>query len=194
MKDHNLLPSPQLSHIPYSLLLFASHVSCCQLDVCCTVDAKSLGELIVRERPLFATMESRCRRPSSSSSLTAAWSSRVRLTSGAAPSVASPSYPTLCRVCPRCDLLPTVLIVTPWSKPDVLLYPTLVNAMKHVPRPYIAGSILLQYRLVYGCRHICLSLKIYIGSLEIICVILIIFSTRVLHIILMFVVPYLCCI
>jgi hypothetical protein len=33
MQDHGLLPPPQASHIPCSLLLFATPVTCCQLDV-----------------------------------------------------------------------------------------------------------------------------------------------------------------
>jgi hypothetical protein len=56
--------------------------------------------------PLFATLESRCHRPSSSSSLTVAWSSHVRLTSEAVPSVASPSYAAPRQVRSRRDLLP----------------------------------------------------------------------------------------
>jgi hypothetical protein len=64
-----------------------------------------------KSRPLFATLESRCHRPSSSSSLIVACSSRVRLTSEAVSSVASPSYVAPYRVRPRSDLLPVVLVV-----------------------------------------------------------------------------------
>jgi hypothetical protein len=81
-------------------------------------DAESLVELVVHVHPLFTTLESRCHRPSSSSSLTAVWSSHVRLTSEAVPSVASPSYVATRQVRSRRDLLPVVLVITTsWSKP-----------------------------------------------------------------------------
>jgi hypothetical protein len=64
-------------------------------------DVKSLAELVARVCPLFMTLESHCHRPSSSSSLTAAWSSRVRLTSEAVSSAAS-SYAAPRQVRPRC--------------------------------------------------------------------------------------------
>jgi hypothetical protein len=93
--------------------------------------AESLAELAVRVHPLFVTLESCCHRPSSSSSLTVAWSSHVRLMSEVVPSAASPSYVAPHQVRSRRDLLPVVLVVTtPWSKPDVLLCPANVPRYK----------------------------------------------------------------
>jgi hypothetical protein len=81
-------------------------------------DAESLVELAVHVHTLFATLESRCHRPSSLPSLTIVWSSHVRLTSEAVPSAASPSYVATRQVRSRRDLLPAVLVImTPWSKP-----------------------------------------------------------------------------
>jgi hypothetical protein len=100
-EPHPLLASPFC--IACSLLL-ARHAPSIR-------DAESLAELVVCVFPLFATLESCCHHPSSSSSLAAAWSNQVRLTYETAPSAASPSYAAPGQVRPRRDLLPARLLL-----------------------------------------------------------------------------------